>query len=502
MIRRIALHRINRRFRLRMRHLGIAMIAVATAALSASCFFNTTTTLCETTGRRCGPGQVCSADQSACINIGGCGDGITSSDEVCDDGNARDGDGCSADCRSNETCGNNTTDTVDPTNPKEMCDDGNTVDGDGCSSDCRLESKVCGNGILDVEIEEDCDSRGVDSPGCNKNCKFTKCGDGYTNMAAMEQCDSSGMITAMCDGPLCTIPVCGDNFHNSAAGEECDTGGDAKACNGNGNGDTNNDSKSNCHVPQCGDGYTNPKFTPPGAMALPEQCDTAGNSQTCNGDDNNNDTNQGLGDCAKPKCGDGYNNPSFLPPGSAATLEQCDTGGNSQTCNGNDNDNATSQGKGDCAVPRCGDGYKNPNFTPPGTAASPEQCDTAGNSQTCNGNDNENATKQGKGDCAVPRCGDGYKNPSFTPPGLAAAPEQCDTGGNSQTCNGNDNDDVIHLGRGDCAPARCGDGYVNPSFTPSGAARPEECDVGDVTNGIPPILCGGGKSCSNKCNCF
>ncbi len=46
------------------------------------------------------------------------------------------GDGCSADCRSNETCGNGVIDTV----TGEACDDGNTVSGDGCSSTCQFES--------------------------------------------------------------------------------------------------------------------------------------------------------------------------------------------------------------------------------------------------------------------------------------------------------------------------------------------------------------------------
>src|SRR5438045_1398948 len=34
-----------------------------------------------------------------------CGNGIIEPGEVCDDGNTRDGDGCSPDCKSNESCG-------------------------------------------------------------------------------------------------------------------------------------------------------------------------------------------------------------------------------------------------------------------------------------------------------------------------------------------------------------------------------------------------------------
>jgi len=43
------------------------------------------------------------------------------------------GDGCSADCRSLEVCGNAILD------PGEQCDDGNVRNGDGCSASCRLE---------------------------------------------------------------------------------------------------------------------------------------------------------------------------------------------------------------------------------------------------------------------------------------------------------------------------------------------------------------------------
>ncbi|MCW5893339.1 MAG: CHRD domain-containing protein [bacterium] len=45
------------------------------------------------------------------------------------------GDGCSADCRSNETCGNGVIDAVNG----ESCDDGGTTPGDGCDEQCRVE---------------------------------------------------------------------------------------------------------------------------------------------------------------------------------------------------------------------------------------------------------------------------------------------------------------------------------------------------------------------------
>jgi len=68
-----------------------------------------------------------------------CGDRIVQEPEVCDDGNTADGDGCSATCTSDETCGNNVVDST----VGEACDDGNTLDGDGCSSACLLEVVTC-----------------------------------------------------------------------------------------------------------------------------------------------------------------------------------------------------------------------------------------------------------------------------------------------------------------------------------------------------------------------
>lgn len=74
-----------------------------------------------------------------------CGNGTVEGNEVCDDGNTVGGDGCSANCLSDETCGNGITELA------EDCDDGNTVSGDGCSAVCVYEgtagsgSSYCGS---------------------------------------------------------------------------------------------------------------------------------------------------------------------------------------------------------------------------------------------------------------------------------------------------------------------------------------------------------------------
>jgi len=154
--------------------------------------------------------------------IARCGDGFLQPGEVCDDGNNVSGDGCSADCKSIETCGNGLVDPpfegcddgngnnndACPDGPhgtcqparcgdgfvfngpggSEQCDDGNNVDGDGCSSTCQLEGNggggpnggksplpppVCGNGV--VETGEDCDNgskNGAADDLCTTLCTF------------------------------------------------------------------------------------------------------------------------------------------------------------------------------------------------------------------------------------------------------------------------------------------------------------------------------------------
>ncbi len=66
----------------------------------------------------------------------GCGNGLSDPGEVCDDRNGIVGDGCSASCTSNETCGNGVVDPV----TGEQCDDHNLVGRDGCASECRPEA--------------------------------------------------------------------------------------------------------------------------------------------------------------------------------------------------------------------------------------------------------------------------------------------------------------------------------------------------------------------------
>ncbi len=79
-----------------------------------------------------GPG---SCHDSVCLPAS-CGNFLVDSGEACDDGNTTDGDGCSADCHSNETCGNGIVDVI----RGEQCDTGDAQSHDGCSSDCMIET--------------------------------------------------------------------------------------------------------------------------------------------------------------------------------------------------------------------------------------------------------------------------------------------------------------------------------------------------------------------------
>lgn len=147
-----------------------------------------------------------------------CGDGFinTSAGEVCDDENLIDGDGCSADCQSDETCGNGITDLA----AGEDCDDGGVLPGDGCSETCQAEG--CGDGVLNPGEVCDDDNR-VDGDGCSSDCQSDEtCGNGVVDEIAGETCDSGGMGID-CDTD-CTRPICGDGIVNGVAGEICEDG--------------------------------------------------------------------------------------------------------------------------------------------------------------------------------------------------------------------------------------------------------------------------------------
>jgi fibro-slime domain-containing protein len=161
----------------------------------------------------------------------GCGDGILTADEACDDANRTSGDGCSETCLVVEPgfscavagelcqpiakCGDGVVSIP------ELCDDGGTVAGDGCSPRCTLE------------LGYKCD-------GSPSVCTRVACGDGVVE--GTESCDEGdafpydGCSTSCQREPDCAagacVSECGDYL---VIGEECDDGNkrDGDGCSQN-----------------------------------------------------------------------------------------------------------------------------------------------------------------------------------------------------------------------------------------------------------------------------
>jgi fibro-slime domain-containing protein len=131
------------------------------------------------------PGYSCNPPGEPCHELVVCGDSIVGSSEQCDDGNKDAGDGCSARCNfelgykcdgepsacSKTRCGDGKQEGA------ESCDDGNDQPYDGCSSFCQTEPKCtaggctsdCGDGLV---IDEACDDGNTkDGDGCSHECK-------------------------------------------------------------------------------------------------------------------------------------------------------------------------------------------------------------------------------------------------------------------------------------------------------------------------------------------
>jgi cysteine-rich repeat protein len=292
----------------------------------------------------CDDGNLSDTDDctSECQSAG-CGDGILQTGEECDDGNKVNTDGC-AECKMGR-CG----DTF--VQSGEACDDGNTVDADGCTNKCQMPG--CGDNILQTGEECD-DGNTLDNDMCTNACKRPKCGDRIIQMG--EACDDGNTVNDDACSNLCSVPGCPDNIKQMS--EECDDG----------NMNNTDGCTAACKLPKCGDSFTQ----------VGEDCDDGNmvNDDGC--------TNM----CKRPKCGDNI---------TQRPTEECDDG------NTNDLDACSNS----CKPKRCGD-----NVTQEG-----ETCDDG----------NQNNTDACKNDCQKATCGDSLKSDG----------EGCDDGNknNGDGCN-------------------------------------------------------------------
>ncbi len=111
-----------------------------------------------------------------------CGNGVLEGDEECDDGNAVDGDGCNRACFDERllNCGNR------EMNEGEECDDGNRESGDGCDDECQAEGEACGNryrspGGGETTAEECDDGNTDDGDGCSSSCTCEQLENDHAN---------------------------------------------------------------------------------------------------------------------------------------------------------------------------------------------------------------------------------------------------------------------------------------------------------------------------------
>jgi len=309
-------------------------------------------------------GLDCDANPAACLPPGVCGDGKPGLGESCDDGNKKDGDGCSATCQIEApywacafgsacidvrdcdalieaglgdggdagcvappkpaVCGDGFID------PGEACDDGNITPGDGCALDCKA-----------IEANFACPTPGV-------KCVSTMvCGDGF--VTGTEQCDDKNTTpgdgcSATCGiepGWVCPVPgvscnaaACGDG--KIAGSEECDDGNTA-----------NNDGCSSTCKLQTTTVTVNPTTTTPGSTKIENwQCLVPGAA------------------CTKTTCGNGVREGT----------EQCDDG-NTKALDGCSADCQWEPTcpNGKCAS-RCGDGLLF-DFDGNGDGVVDEECD-------------------------------------------------------------------------------------------------------------------------------
>lgn len=339
-----------------------------------------------------------------------CGDGAIDVEygEICDNGDHTvdeyerkpehlNNGGCDQACQRQGYCGNGHLEL-----DVEDCDDGNNVDlGDYCSNDCRVTGK-CGDDALQNSLEF-CDQGEENSDAwaptrhCRGDCQDWApcCGDGAT--APEETCDSgegnnndAWALTKHCkEDCMSWAPYCGDSNPDSGH-EVCDEG----SSNSN-SWSPDPHCKERCDgiAPYCGDGIENG----------PERCDDG---------DHNGDGWHLAERCStscepSPYCGDGDEFPG---------LEHCDEGLENSDAYPTDH-SSTPSCSTNCQEfgPYCGDGRRQTEY---------EKCDLGtGNNVGGYGGCNSKCKRTGF-------CGDGTCDPEEQ-----SGQQQCSRDCLGETCD-------------------------------------------------------------------
>jgi cysteine-rich repeat protein len=459
----------------------LCVLVVGTIAIAIAACASPAVQECGATGVLCPAGTHCAAAEGVCLpDTNTCGNAHLDPGEVCDDGNTKDGDGCSHDCLSDETCGNGIPDHN--ARVPELCDDGNTRDGDGCSHDC-LSLEKCGDGHLN--INEECDDGNTDpGDGCSPKCLLEKCGNGILDPG--EACDLLPVDTARCSADCKSTRMCGNGIVDP--GEECDLGG----LNSN-----NGDCRADCVFNRCGDGFKNTL----GSAGHPEhieQCDDAAPAAAFSRTVKSPESAACNNDCTAPSCGDGKVNHSFTPPG-ATGPEQCDNVNSSGVSLDADNADCSAT----CQVSVCGDNHRNtvgPDLKEgcdDGNRVDTDACTNGcvakacgdgivGPGEECDLGAANSDTGACLPNCVLATCGDGKVHTGFEECDGAAGLQPCAANCRQQKCgngiidpneecdNGAANNDAGDC-RSDCVLNRCGDGHVNTL-----GLHKEACDGGPV----------------------